>query len=383
MVLAQIVICSHYTLLKSCSNSVIVIEKDLFSKRLCSLKDLLSKKRIEAFLITDLTNVLYLTGFSGSSGCIFLTQDYNFFITDFRYREEVESKLEGFDILIEKNNRFEIINRLARKLSIKNLAFESTLAYEFYNKLKKINRPLKPLKKIVEGMRAIKDEYEISSIKKAVERAEKSFLEIKPFIRRGVTERSIMLRLEERLKKNGCRKIPFEIIVASGENSSKPHAKATDKKILQGEFLIVDWGGECNGYYSDITRTFLLSGGSDYGKKRSIYNTVLKANKRAIKCINKLKYASEIDRCAREVIEKAGYGENFGHATGHGVGLDVHELPSISKVSNEEIKENMVFTIEPGIYIRGIGGVRIEDMVLVKKKGCYVMTSLKKDLEVI
>lgn len=362
---------------------MIIGGRDLYSRRLYALKDTLRRKKIQAFLITSLKNISYLTGFSGSSGCLFLTSNINFFITDFRYKEEVENEIRGFDILIERNNRIDIINRLVKKLSIRNIGFESTIPFEFYEKLKKINKPLKPLKKIVEELRSVKDEYEISAIKKAVERAEKSFLEIKPFIKKGVSERAIMLRLEERLKRNGCRKLPFEIIVASGENSSKPHAKVTDKTISEGEFLIIDWGGECNGYYSDMTRTFLIRGGNDFIKKRSIYNIVLEANRRAIKNINKLRYAFEIDRCAREVIEKAGFGENFGHGTGHGVGLDVHEMPSITKVSKDRIKENMVFTIEPGVYIKGIGGVRIEDMILVNKKGCKVLTSLKKDLEVI
>lgn len=383
MVLVLIVIYLHYMPLKPCLNNVYREEKDLYSKRLHTLKNILNRKKIQAFLITDLKNICYLTGFSGSSGCLFLTKDYNFFITDFRYKEEVENEIRDFEIIIERNNRIEIIKKLVKKLLIKNLGFESNITFEFYERLKNIDKPLKPLKKIVERVRAVKDEYEISSIKKAVERAEKSFLEIKPFIKRGVTERAIMLRLEERLKKNGCRKLPFEIIVASGENSSRPHAKATDKRILEGEFLIIDWGGECNGYYSDMTRTFLIGGGNDFRKKRAIYNVVLEANKKAIKNISKLRYAFEIDRCAREVIEKAGFGEYFGHGTGHGVGLDVHEMPSITKISRDEIKENMVFTIEPGIYVKGIGGVRIEDMVLVNEKGCCVLTSLSKDLELI
>lgn len=383
MVLVIIAIYLLYRRLKQLLDDVIFGEKDIHSERVNNLKNIINRRRLHSLLVTNLTNIHYLTGFTGSSGCLIITKDKNIFLTDFRYKEEAEGKLEGWDIIIEKGKRIEVIKKLIKNLAIKNMGFESSVSFDFFDKLTKIGIGLKPLKGVIEDLRAVKDDYELSAIRMAVERAEKSFLEVKPFIKSGVTERGIMLRLEERLKKNGCKKIPFEIIVASGKNSSKPHAKATDNKVRRGDFLIIDWGGECNGYYSDITRTFIIRGGSDLEKKRFLYKVVLEANKNAIRNISLGKEAHEIDKSARDVIEKAGYGENFGHGTGHGVGLDVHELPSINRRSRDKIKENMVFTVEPGIYITGLGGVRIEDMVIAKEKDCLVLTSLNKELEII
>lgn len=304
------------------------------------------------------------------------------FITDFRYKEQAERELVDWDVSIEKGDGFRIIKKIASSLGIKTLGFESGVSYEFFKGLSRCGARLKPLRDIVEDLRALKDSEEVYFIREAVMRAETAFLDVKPYIRLGKMERQIALTLEERLKKRGCNRLPFDIIVASGVNSAMPHARASDKRLSPGDLVVVDWGGEAEGYYSDITRTFLVRGG-DAAKNREIYQLVLKANRRAVSSIAPNVEGKVIDKAARDIIKNAGYDKFFGHGTGHGVGLEVHERPRITWTRSDNIRENMVFTIEPGIYIPGLGGVRIEDMVLVKSKGPEVLTKLPRGLEII
>ena len=275
---------------------------------------------------------------------------------------------------------------------IHTLGVESEVSYEFFQGLSRCGIRLHPLRGIVESLRAIKDHGEIGSIKEAVRRAEDAFLDVKPYIRYGRTEREIALMLEERLKKRGCNRLPFDIIVASGANSAMPHAKASDKKLSPGALVVIDWGGEADGYYSDMTRTFLLRGagpqggrntGSEFSRKKRIYRTVSRANKEAVSSVFPGCKGKGIDEVARDVIKNAGYGKFFGHGTGHGVGLEVHESPRITWTKSDTIRENMIFTVEPGIYIPGLGGVRIEDMVRVKPEGPEVLTRLPRNLEIL
>lgn len=358
-----------------------------FSSRLARLRDSIGRKKINGFLVTNIINVRYLSGFRGSSGFILLTRRKNILVTDFRYREQAERELSNgagpeWEIVIEKGDRLKIIRVLVRQSGLRILGFESTLSYEAYEGLSKCGAGLRPLKGIVERIRAVKDRGEIRLIRAAVKRAEDAFLDVKPYIRTGASEKGIALMLEERLKKRGCNHLPFDIIVASGVNSSMPHARATDKCLSPGDFVVVDWGGEAEGYCSDMTRTFLVRGG-DLSKKKAVYHAVLEANRAAVSSVAPGAASRGIDREARDSIRNAGYGEFFGHGTGHGVGLEVHELPSLTWRRSDVVEENMVFTIEPGIYIEGIGGVRIEDMVLVKAKGAELLTKLPRGLEII
>jgi Xaa-Pro aminopeptidase len=351
--------------------------------RLFAVRETLKRRRLEGFLVTDMTNVRYLSGFTGSSGFLFITKDKNFFVSDFRYKKQAEQEVCGWDIVIEKGNRMEVIENLAKKTAIKVLGFESSVSYMFYRKLSKAGPVLNDTEGLVEKIREIKDAREIKAVAEAVRRAEQAFLEVKPYLKKGAEERAIALRLEDRLKKNGCRSIPFDIIVASGLNSAMPHAKTTGKKFQEGDLVTIDWGGEADGYFSDMTRTFLLKGGRNAGKKKGIYQIVLEANKRSISSVAPGVLSKKIDSAARNYIKNAGYNEYFGHGTGHGTGLQVHEAPRITWTKSVILRENMIFTIEPGIYIPELGGVRIEDMVAVKPRGCKVLTSLPKKLEII
>lgn len=354
----------------------------MMQSRKNQIQHIIRLKRLDAFLVTNMKNIRYLTGFSGSSGFAIITHEKGIFFTDFRYKEQSEKEVKDFEIKVEKGKRIKLIKDFVKKEGIKKLGFEKTISYEFYELLKKIPVELLPQRHIVEEMRKIKDEEEIENIKKAIKRAEDAFLKIKPKIRVGIKEREIALRLEEQLKKVGCRNIPFNIIVASGKNSSMPHARPTERKIEKGDFVIIDWGGEYNGYYSDITRTFLMDCWN-CNKKIEIYNAVNYARQKAIKSIKEGLKTDEIDSIVRNAIKKAGYGEFFGHGTGHGIGLDVHEYPHVSWNKSEKILNNMIFTIEPGIYIQEFGGVRIEDMVLVRNGQAELLTSLSRDLEII
>lgn len=353
-----------------------------FRSRLAALRKTLKRKKIPALLVTDITNIRYLTGFSGSSGFLFITDKESCFITDFRYREQSEHEVREWAIVIEKEKRIDTIKNLCRKTGTRTLGFEDSASFALYRQLSRQGLSLIPAEQLIEKLRMIKAPPEIDLIKLAVERAESAWRDVKPFIRIGARERDIAARLGDRLRKVGCRNIPFEIIVASGRHSALPHAKPTDKKLQRGDFVIIDWGGEADGYYSDMTRTLLVRG-PQVGRQKELYQVVLDANRKAIDAVNTGIQAAVIDHAARSSIREAGYGEFFGHGTGHGVGLQVHESPRISRNKRLTIRENMVFTIEPGIYLPGLGGVRIEDMVVVRKEKAEVMTSLERELEII
>ncbi len=335
-----------------------------------------------AFLVTDIKNIRYLSNFTGSSGMLLFTESRDFFITDFRYEEQSKIEVKGFDIIIEKTDKIKAIGRIVLDLKIRTLGFEArAVTYDFYKSLSKEVR-LKPFKDLVERLRVIKDKEEVSSLRQAVSRAEAAFKKTFHHIRVGRKERDIAVRLEGYLRDAGCVSLPFDIIVASGPRSAMPHASSSERALKKGDIVVMDWGGEANGYFSDMTRTFFLKG-RDLGKKIHIYETVLDAQRNAIKAIREGRSTKDIDAAARTTIKRAGYGEFFGHSTGHGIGLSVHESPNVTWGKGEPVKRSMVFTVEPGIYIPGLGGVRIEDMIVAKGSGAEVLTHLPRELQII
>lgn len=356
-----------------------VFPRSFYASRLDFVKKALARKRLDAFLVTDMTNIRYLTGFSGSSASLLIAKQTDHFVTDFRYREQAARDVEGWDVVIEKGERIKTIARLCRKNGIARLGFECTAPYALYRQLSRLGIRLTACDSLIEKFRSIKTAIEIETIRRAVERAETAFLEVKPYIRPGIREIVIARRLEDHLRRKGCQTIPFPTIVASGPNAALPHAKPSDRTLRRGDLVIIDWGGESDGYCSDMTRTLLMRG-DETGKQREIYEIVLMANKKAIAAVVPGVTSKQIDGAARSCIREAGYGQMFGHGTGHGVGLQVHELPRISWNTSVRIRKGMVFTIEPGIYLPGVGGVRIEDMVLVGETRAEVLTSLNKEL---
>ncbi|MGM0437114.1 MAG: M24 family metallopeptidase [Bacillota bacterium] len=353
-------------------------------KRIEKIRSLMEKEGIDSLLITTDVNRFYLSGFTGSSGYILFTPEKNYFITDFRYTEQAKNQTNGFEILEFNKNIPERIAEILNKNNSKKLGFESkNVTYNKYKEYKsKFNGiDLISTEDLVKNLRKVKDEEEIDKIKKAIEITDNAFNHILDFIEEGKTEREVALELEYFMKQAGGEKNAFDFIVASGKRSSMPHGVASDKKLKKGDFITMDFGTFYEGYCSDMTRTVVLGEVSD--KQRKIYNIVLKAQKEVINKIKAGMSGKEADAIARDIIEDAGYGDNFGHGLGHGIGVEVHESPRASYKSDDVLKEGMVVTDEPGIYIPDWGGVRIEDDLLVTEDGCEVLNNSPKELIVV
>lgn len=347
------------------------------------LRQSLDRDGIDGLLITDLANVRYLSGFTGSAGFLMITKRHFIFVTDFRYQEQARKQVKGFTIRIQTVERTEFIKKLTQGYSIRRLGFEGqSINYSTYRKLRAGGLRLKALTDSVETLRLVKSNEEIRYIRTAVQRAENAYKRLQPFIRTGVSEEELAIRFEGFLREEGCKSIPFGVIVASGPMSALPHARPTGRKIRKGELVLFDWGGECNGYYSDMTRTVAVKG-RHLGRQQELYDIVLEAHDRAIQAVKPGVKAVVIDIAARDFIKQKGYNKRFGHGTGHGVGLAVHERPVISWQSREIVEKGMVFTIEPGIYLPDFGGIRIEDMVSVGGHGAEVLTALPGKLKII
>ncbi|MBF0338647.1 MAG: aminopeptidase P family protein [Nitrospirae bacterium] len=354
----------------------------MLAERILRLKGELRKKKKKALFITDITNIRYLTGFTGSHAYLLVSGREDVLFTDFRYKEQSAREVSVCRCEIISKDIAVVLGKYANSLGIRALSVQDTITYRQYKALSK-HIELTTLPETVEGLRAIKDASEIELIKQAIQRAEDALAAIKGYIKAGVTERAISLRLEDALRKGGVDKLPFYPIVASGRNSALPHIKPTEKKLEKGDLVVIDWGGESGGYFSDMTRTFLVKG-TDVEKKKEIYDVVLRANTSAIEGARAGLTGTETDAIARKVIKDAGFGQYFGHGTGHGVGLEVHERPRISlKSPKTVITDGMVFTVEPAIYIPDLGGVRIEDMVVVSDARAQRITTLPRDLEIV
>ncbi len=343
--------------------------------RLEKVREKLGSNNIDGFISFKRENIRYLTGFSGSTAVTILTEKEAFFLTDFRYKTQAEEEVSNTFEIREFKKIIDSISEIAKPLNLKTIGFEPHLPYSTYQELhSKLNSAsLTPVKNIVEDVRMVKEPSEVEFIKKAIGIIDRAFKRMKKIVKAGSKENEIAIEMEYKLRKEGAEGIPFDIIVASGERGALPHGIASDKIIKDGELVILDFGSRYMGYNSDCTRT--LSVGRLDERQKDIYSIVLDAQKEAIKSIKPGLKVSEIDSKARQFIIEKGYGEYFGHSTGHGIGLEVHENPRIAEGQDDIIKEGMVFTVEPGIYIHGWGGVRIEDMVLVTKDGCEVLTS--------
>ncbi len=349
------------------------------------IHQLLQKNRVDAFLVSKRENVRYLSGFTGSAGVLLITSSNSYIITDSRYATQSEQEVPGFKIHVLKKNEkiLERVASLLKRRRISRLGFEpEDLRFQSFHELKKKISPvlLIPVKTGVESLRIIKSEEEVQKIIQAIRRAEEAFTSVKRRIRAGVSEREIAFLMEGFIRRAGAARVAFDLIVSSGERSAMPHGIASTKKLRNGDLVVVDFGAECDGYFSDMTRTLFL-GKRFTGKKRKIFEVVREAQNEAIQAVKPGKYFAEIDATARKIIHKAGYSKYFGHGTGHGIGLEVHELPHVASKSRMRIREGMIFTIEPGIYIPGLGGVRIEDMVQATRDGYRILTSLPRGWE--
>ncbi len=347
--------------------------------RVENLKRIMKSEGLEALLVTKRENVRYLTGFTGSAGSVLVASGKPRLITDFRYKLQSAKEVVGAEVLIQKADFPSALGAAAERAAVKRLWFdESSLTVDVLKRLRDQGLKLKGRRDPVGELRQRKDRSELISIRKAIRRAEESFRELKRHVRPGARERSLALILEFLMREKGARKAAFDTIVASGVNGAMPHATATDRRIKKGDLITFDFGAEADGYFCDITRTICI--GKPTPRQREIHALVLKAQDAAIRSIRAGMSCRAVDAVARDIIKRAGYGDHFGHGTGHGIGLMVHEGPSISPLSRDRVERDMLFTIEPGVYIPGWGGVRIEDMVLVTETGVKVMTTLPRDL---
>lgn len=350
--------------------------------RLKKIRKILASKDINLLLITNPLNVRYLTGFTGSTGFCLVGQNIAIFFSDFRYRTQYKKQVDKSFRFIEGNNYFDLIVKEIKGHRFRRLFFEDeSFNYRNFNLMKKKLGKIKlcPSAGIVDSMRIIKDKREISSIKKAAIVNSKALSDLIPEIKIGVSEIELSTCLESSMRKHGSERIAFDTIVASGVRSALPHGVASKKKINKGNLITIDFGSVVNGYHGDTTRVF--SCGEPSKKARKIYDIVLRAQKAAIEKVAPGVRCGEVDAEARNIIQKEGYREYFGHGTGHGLGLFIHEGPRIAPKQDTILKQNMVLTIEPGIYIHGWGGVRIEDMILVTEKSKEIITSdISKEL---
>lgn len=345
------------------------------------IKEKLEEEGIDGFLVTNEVNIRYISGFTGSDSILLLTQEKDYLFTDFRYVEQAQQDNPKLKIVERKKSLINSICEKIKKLKIKKLQIESLyISVDLFNEIKQKVNNIRMIgtKGIIENYRKQKTKDEIRKIQKAIEIAEKAYTSIQSKIKYGITEKDIADVLEYELRKQGAEKSSFDIICAVGEHASKPHAHPATTRIQRGDTVLIDWGCRFQYYNSDLTRLKTMDKISS--KFRRIYQIVLDAQSLAIDCIRPGIKAKKIDAAARDYIEKKGFGKFFGHGLGHGIGQEVHEGPYINKRSTEILKENMVFTVEPGIYIPEWGGVRIEDLVLVTKAGCEVLSKLPKKL---
>ena len=350
--------------------------------RLIALRSSLASSHLDAILVTALPNIRYLTGFSGSSALLVVTAHDALFISDFRYDTQARDEVgDSARIIIEPSSLWGALWSALPDMRCQTIAFESAhVTHADFRRLIEAGSRYEwhPSVNLVEALREQKDAAEIGHIRDAVAIAEKALSETVAQVKAGMTELEISGILESRLRSNGSESFPFETIIASGPRSALPHARASVKPVQAGEFLLIDFGAVSGGYCSDITRTFVLGRASD--EMRAIYDVVRESNATASGGVRAGMRGRDADTLARGYIERRGWGKEFGHSLGHGIGLEVHEAPRLAKSAEAPLPVGSVVTIEPGIYRTGWGGVRIEDDVLLEAEGPRVLTSFPRDL---
>lgn len=350
--------------------------------RLNQIKNRLKELNLDSFLVKNLPNIRYITGFSGSAASVLITPDKNYFVTDFRYKTQSKNEVyPEFEIIIYTQNSMTFLSELVEQAKIKSVGFESNfVTYGDFENLKNDFSDLifVPVDSLIEKIVICKNEDEIEATKKAVEITDKTFDELLKIIKPGMTERQVSAHISYLHKMFGADGDSFDAIVASGERSAFPHARATDKVINNGELLKLDFGCIVDGMKSDMTRTIAIGNISE--ECRKIYGIVKEAQQRALENVRAGIKGKDLDSFARNFIKEKGYGNNFGHGLGHGIGYDIHEKPAVNERSDYILEVNNIITIEPGIYVEGLGGVRIEDDVVVKEDGCEILNRSSKDL---
>ncbi len=351
------------------------------------IREEMKKNNIDVVLVNSYENnkvgmnIFYATGFAGSSGCVMISSDFAYFITDFRYQNSLDSIREGYEIVIQKPGQamFDVIAELTAKHNVSKVHIDPNMYFSEYKQLEeKYDLEVSSFKSLFDSCRNKKTESEIAAIKKACEITDEAYSYLLSIASPGKTEIELTRLLERKMVDLGASRPSFDTILVSGESGALPHGRPSDKKLCKGELVTVDFGCYFENYASDMTRTFAV--GEVNEELTKIYNTVLEAQLAGVAAVKAGVNAKDVDSAARDIIEKAGYGEYFGHGTGHGLGIDVHEEIRVSQRSTDVLEIGNVVTIEPGIYIPGVGGVRIEDDVVVTANGCEILNKSEKKL---
>lgn len=349
------------------------------TNRLNKVRQKIGEKGLDALFVSQAENRRYLSGFTGSSGYLLITPSDSILATDSRYTEQAGSQAPEFKIFQTQGAISKWFNELLSSFDMKKIGFDANdISFAAYRSMTSdiCGKELVPTEGIVESLRSVKDADELALIMKAVTVSDAAFEKVAAGIQAGMTEAEVAWSLEKAMRENGSGVLPFDIIVASGPNAARPHHQPTNRPIADGEPVIIDMGANVEGYTSDLSRTMYI--GKRNEKFDKIYDLVLGAQLTAITTIESGMTGDTADSLARTVIEQGGYGEHFGHGLGHGVGLATHEAPRLGKESKDILTDGMVFTIEPGIYIGGWGGVRIEDMAVIREGRAQVLTGAHK-----
>ncbi|GKU81152.1 Xaa-Pro peptidase family protein [Niallia sp. NCCP-28] len=352
-------------------------------EKLQKLREALIKENADGMVVTSNYNRRYISNFTGTSGVVLISGEEAKFITDFRYMEQAAEQCKGFEIVQHIGPIYKEVAVQAEKMGIKRLAFEQDYMtftdYKIYESA--IKGELVPVSGLIEKLRLIKSPQEIKILKEAAKIADAAFTHILDFIKVGKTELEVSNELEFFMRKAGATSSSFDTIVASGKRSALPHGVATNKVIEDGDFVTLDYGAYYNGYVSDITRTIAV--GNPDEKLKEIYQIVLQAQLKGMNGIKPGLTGIQADALTRDYITEHGYGDNFGHSTGHGIGLEVHEGPGLSAKSEIVLAKGMVVTVEPGIYVPGLGGVRIEDDTLITDVHNEALTHSTKEFIIL
>jgi Xaa-Pro aminopeptidase len=341
----------------------------------------MGEQKIGALLVTSLPNLQYLTGFSGSAGALLVTDSQSVFFTDSRYDIQAREEVADSRVVIAKEYAVAAAAKLAARLRDRRIGMEAaTTPLAEYQRVKELlsKKKLVPTRGLVESLRIEKDEGEIAMIRKAVELGSRAFEETLPLLRPGMAELEVAAEIEYRMRRYGGERPSFETIVATGPRAALPHARATARRIRPREFILMDLGVILSGYASDMTRTVFL--GKAPSKAARIYRAVKEAVEEAEHQVAAGRTAESVDRAARRVLRRYGYERYFTHSLGHGLGREVHELPRIGRNQATPLPEGATITIEPGVYLEGYGGVRIEDVVVVRNRGAELLTPTSKEL---
>lgn len=352
-----------------------------YSLRLRNARALLPKFKCHALAVTHLTNVRYLCGFSGSAGMLLLLPDAAHFITDFRYRDQAEKQVGDLcNIHIAERGLWREAATILKKAGISRVGFEaqhtSVAAWQEIGKLLGKSSATVATSLAIENLRQIKDADELHIIREAVRIADETMQETLASLRAGQTEREVAQRIENGVKSRGASGLSFETIVASGARGALPHGVASDKALETGDMITIDMGAKFQDYCSDMTRTVCLGKSSE--RQREIYELTYRAQVAACEAIAPGLGCKAADKVARDVIAAGGFKKEFGHGLGHGVGIDIHEAPRLSKLGKGQLAAGQIVTSEPGIYLADFGGVRIEDMLLVTDTGAEILTQTPK-----